>query len=285
MTRNIILATVIWAAVISAGYVALVQIWHPVLNKAPTISLTNRLFVENYVYGKPAPTVLAGSSLTQRLPVDMLGPQFSNLALSGGNGLTGLAIVVKSPTPPKRVLVEINTIAAGIDGALLTSTFDEPAFTARRFVVALRKSYQPLSLFYGLVRGRAGGQEINAAPALNATQKRSIVEASARGMRIRLDEDSLRENVQALAALVAEAWKRGIAIALYEMPIEPELQNLPRPRQVRDAARAVFPPSSMCWLEIRLPGGAHTYDGEHLSPPDAIAAAQIIRANPPCENR
>lgn len=282
MARNLIVTTLACAAAIAVGYAALVHVWHPALTKAPTTELINRLFVENYVYGLAGPDVLVGSSLTQRLPSAALGPNFNNLALSGGSALTGLAIVVKSPGAPRRVLVEINKIDLGLDDRLLRDTFDEPAFTARRFIIALRKGYQPLSLLYGLLRGRAGGQDTNAEPALNAAQRHDVMAASARSLQTKLDEKTMQENVRRLVAMAAEARQRGITLALYEMPIEPALQNLPRPRQIRDAVRAALPPGSACWIAIRLPGGAHTYDGQHLSSSDATAAAEYLRANPAC---
>lgn len=67
--------------------------------------------------------------------------------------MTGLAIVASSPDTPKRVYIEINQIVLGADENLLRNLFREPLFSLRKKIVALRETYRPSNLLYGLVRG------------------------------------------------------------------------------------------------------------------------------------
>ena len=280
--NNIILRTLIAAAVITASYAGLVQLYHPQFDKAPSTALTNQLYVENYVCGIPAPTVLAGSSLTQRLPGDVLGAGFQSLALSGGGALTGVSIAVKSANTPRRILIEINKIDRGLDDGLIDQTFAEPLYTLRCHVAVLRAAGRPMTYFYGLLRGRTGGQTVDTAPALNAGQIRDVTADTAHNDSVLLPRDILANDVKKLVALVTAARARGIEPVLYEMPVEPNLTFYPRPAQIRAAVLLALPPSQICWLDMRLPGGAHTFDGEHLEAADSIALAKMLRAGPPC---
>src|ERR1700712_959734 len=91
-------------------YVAIIQIAHPTMTRAPTQFLNNRLFIESYIYGPNTQTVLAGSSLTRRLPQGVIGPGTANISISAGNALTDLEIVANAAGSPNRVFFEINKI-------------------------------------------------------------------------------------------------------------------------------------------------------------------------------
>lgn len=276
MIRN----TLICALGLMIVYSAVLQVFHPHFGKAPSGNLTNRLFVENYVYGDPAPNLIVGSSMSQRIPDSALGADFTNLALSGGNALTGLFIAVRSPATPRRVFIEINKVSDPPDQTLLHQTFDEPAFTARRHVVALRKSYQPLSMLYGLMRGsnREAPQ-----PDLNDAQRTGMIVSTGVKLSVRIPDAALAARIAQLRALVEEARRRGISPIFYEMPIEPSLSQNIQPLQTRNAVRNAFPRA--CWLNIALPGGAHTNDGVHLQMRDAAAVGAIFRSLPGCAGR
>lgn len=279
---TIIVKTLGAAAVIGLAYATLVQVYHPKFIKAPSADLTNRIFVENYVYGARTPTVLVGSSLTQRLPLDVLGPRLQSLAMSGDGALTGLAIAVKSPTAPSRILIEINKIDRGLNQDVVDQTFVQPLFTLRRHLRVLRTSARPMTYLYGLLRGRTGGQSAEAAPTLNNAQMRDLKRDTFSRAAILLPPQKLADNISALTKLVAAAQRRNIAVALYEMPIDSSHEDDARPAQIREAVRRALPPSRVCWLNIVLPGEAHTFDGEHLEAADSVAVAEQLRLGPPC---
>jgi hypothetical protein len=272
--------TLLCALLLMLAYAGLLQAWRPRLTLAPSTALTNRLFVENYAYGKPAPNVLVGSSMSQRISSASLGPAFTNLALSGGSALTGLAILADSPAQPRRVFIEINRSADGADEKLLHATFDEPGFTARRHIAALRKSYQPLSLVYGLLRGRNREQQESD---LNAAQRRGLIATTRAQLAVPVPAGMLAARMEELKTLVAKVRARGIEPVFYEMPIEPGLEDSVQMRQVRNAVHAAFP--AACWLTLDPPGGAHTNDGLHLQLKDAAAVGAILRALPGCAGR
>lgn len=276
MIRN----TLICAAGLMIVYAAALQVFHPLFGKAPSANLTNRLFVENYLYGASAANLIVGSSLSQRIPDSALGPDFTNLALSGGNALTGLSIMVHSPALPRRVFIEINKVSDAPDQVLLHQTLDEPAFTARRYIVALRKSYQPLSVLYGLARGsnREAPQ-----PDLSDAQRAGLIASMEEKLSVRIPDTALAARIAQLRVLVEEAHRRGISPIFFEMPIEPSLSQNVQPQQIRIAVRNAFPRE--CWLDVALPGGAHTNDGVHLQMHDAAAAGAILKSFPGCAGR
>lgn len=284
MTRDqrLIFPTITWAAGLLLAYAGLIQATHPAITSAPTIGLGNRMFIERYVYGRPATNVLVGSSLTARLPAGTLGPQFTNLALSGEGPLTGLAVVARSPATPRHVYIEINQLSLGSDRQLLDDTFDEPGFTLRRHVMALRKTYQPATLLYALARGHKDMDASGDRP-MTATQRADVVAGNRKGLLTPLPQAELARVVAELRRNIDLLRARGVAPVFLEMPIEPGFAELPRPRQVRAAVQAAFSPASNCWIALPL-HDARTIDGLHLDNASATAAAALLRAKPHCLN-
>ncbi len=272
--------TLVSALILMAAYAIAIQILHPVFGKAPSVALTNRLVVENYVYGAPARNVMVGSSLSQRLPNTGLGEDFTNLAISGGNALTGLAIAVRSPGIPGRVFIEINRLSDAADEMLLHQTFDQPALTLRRHIVALRKSYQPLSVLYGVMRG---SEREAPEPDLSESQRAGLIADMAAKLKLPIPADALARRMAELRDLVAQAELRGIKPVFFEMPIEPALSQNPQPVQIRAAVHAAFPKA--CWLDVTVPGGVRTNDGIHLRMADATQAARSFRDFSGCAAR
>ncbi|HEU0162953.1 MAG TPA: hypothetical protein VFQ69_11155 [Rhizomicrobium sp.] len=264
--------TLLWALAAATLYAAVIQIFQPTFHKAPSAALTNRLFVENYVYGTPAPNIIAGSSMSQRMPAGALGPGFTNLALSGGNALTGLAIAIRSPATPRHIFIEINRLSDAADDTLLRQTFDEPAFSLRRYIFALRKSYQPLSVLYGVLRG---SEREAPEPDLTESQRAGLIADTAAKLQRPIPNDALARHMDELRALITQAEERGIRPVFFEMPIEPVLSQSAQLVQLRAAVRTASPRA--CHLNIMIPGGAHTNDGIHLQIRDAREAAHAFR--------
>jgi hypothetical protein len=269
----------LWCAtLILVLYGLAVQLAQPVIYRAPSQYLNNRMFIERYLYGAPARTVLTGSSLVRRIPQDALAPGMANIGLSAGNAATGLAIVLGSRERPGRVLFEINKIDLGLDRRMVDGVFGWPLHDLRKHVLALRLTYQPMSVFMNLLRGRREEAEVRVSP---ETLRRGV--ARNRGFSsIAMPPDLLAERIAQIRVMAEQARGRNMQVVFYEMPIAPELQNLTRPSQIRAAMRAAFPPSRWCWLDLSLPRGARTLDGLHLVEPDARAIAAQLGAEPGC---
>ena len=282
INHRLILYSVAWCSLFLAAYAAVIQLTLPDITASPTTSLANRLFVERYVYGHPAANVLVGSSLTRRLPMAVLGPDFTNLALDGEGVLTGLAIAAASPSTPKRVYMEINQIGMGSDASLLHATFSEPMFTLRRNVAALRKTYQAGNVFYALMRGHGDKPDTPGSRTMTADQRQDVIAANSRSLQTQWSDKKLGSALNDTRKMVDLFKQRGIEPVFYEMPIEPELRGFPQPLQVREAFRKKFPATKYCWITV-LPQRTETLDGLHLADAGAAEAAEIFRKNPPCE--
>lgn len=281
MVNRLVFQTLAWAAALLGGYALVLQIVKPNIATASTSSLSNRVFVERYVYGHPAPNVLVGSSLTRRLPASALGPDFTNLALDGQSALTGMAIVASAPTAPKRIYIEINQIALGADAALLHSVFHEPLFSLRKNIVALRAAYRPSNILYGLVRGNKP-VDASGSRTMTPRQRDAVLVETGRLLHQPLAPARLRAMVQAVKDNIARLDRRGIQPVFFELPIEREFRDLPLPAQIRATMRAAFPVTRRCWIVLNLPK-AETLDGLHLADADAGTAAAIFRHTPACE--
>ena len=100
------------AAAVFVIYGAIVQFWAPDFDLGITQDATNRIAAERYVDEDSSPNmVIVGSSLSYRMPSDVLGPGFFNLSLSGKDSLTGIEIVERARPNPHLLLVETNLLA------------------------------------------------------------------------------------------------------------------------------------------------------------------------------
>lgn len=268
------------AAILLLGYAGLIQIWQPVLQTAPTVATVNRLFIERYIYGPGAPVVITGSSLSQRMSQAALGPGVANLALSGEGALTGLALAVAHPAAPQRVYIEINQLILGADNPLLSSVLSEPMFSWRRHVAVLRKGYQPATLLYALVRGNKT-HDMSMDQPMTKEQHRGLIAANRFGLSRQIPERQFNAALRQLRADVSALRRRGTQPVFFEMPIDPELRNLPVIATTRAMVLQTFPPSSNCWVRLALKHG-ETVDGIHLRSAGATEAAQLLR-KAPCE--
>lgn len=280
MNRRLIPATLAAAALLALLYALAIQLARPDILSAPTVGLYNRVFLERYVYGEQSPIVMVGSSLTARLPAADLGPGIVNLALNGQSAMTGLAVVAKSPQTPQRVLIEINQIGLGSDAQVLAQTFDEPLFTLRRHVLALRKSYQPVTVFYGLLRGRQA-QDNGAERPMTPAQHAELVKASAQALSTAMPKHRLDDQITEMRGYLETLRARGITPVFYEMPIDGPLRALPLPTQVRQAMQAAFPAPAYCWITPNMQE-PRTVDGLHLALADAALAARRLRESAAC---
>lgn len=263
--------TVVTALLVVSAYEVFLRLANPQVEIGQDQFSTNRIRLENYVdRGHQAAAVVLGSSLTARIPDDAWPTGWQVLSQAGGNALVGLDVVEGGQARPKAVLIEINTLDTAYDKGEASAAVGWGGRTARRLLWFTRTANRPANLLIWSVRPRSGSG--NERPGTGfSVQLARHQENYAKGA-----EPKLMENLR-LAKLKVESLRRaGVAVAFFEMPVDPSLANLARARQVRRAVAATFPPGSYCWRAAIGAGGARTMDGIHLVPQDGRTAAAVI---------
>ncbi|HWB48915.1 MAG TPA: hypothetical protein VG651_07375 [Stellaceae bacterium] len=261
------------AAIGAVGlYAGLIALWSPAVRSGQDQESDIAIAVEHFLYDAPAETAIVGSSQAQRIPHSALGAKVANLALSGQTPLAGLGIIARSGRVPRRIYVETNNIGHPADAALVDAVFAEPGYTLKRYVKALRTTYQPANIAVSLLRRLARGRDETYYP---RSDDRELHAALIAYQRDRLgtppDPAVLAANIAATQRLAALLTAQGAELVFFEMPIDPALEEAPAVVASRQAILAAFPPGETCWNDPAVPAGLPSSDGIHLDSETAAA--------------
>jgi hypothetical protein len=235
---------------------------------------TNVVRLENYVdHADARGTVIVGSSLAARLPLDTLPPHWTNLSLAGDSALTGLEVIAASQDAPQRVLVEINFLDRGSATSTVKDVVGWPQPLLRRLFWSYRTAYRPMNLVVAgvswLVKQRRHAPRQEAPPpdfhGLLAMQQKDFAKQPGAALVPDLAE---------LRSLVAKLKRNGTQVAFFEMPMDRSLMNTPREIALRQAISKQF--AGFCFFSLDRGQGWQTGDGLHLLRQDAVKAADAL---------
>jgi hypothetical protein len=236
--------------------------------------------VQNFLATNPR-TVLVGSSLTFRLPAALLEPEVANIGLMGGSSLTGLATVADSGMRPALVLIETNLLERPLDRAAVQAQLRFPERFLRRHLRVFRTGYDPANLLWRGLTVLTHQTETEAV--LTPEAARAFYQEQQKFKAQPPEAAAFARNLDETAALVDRLQARGVHVGFFEMPIDPGLVNSPADTMMRRAVTRRFPRARYCWLDLSIPGGAHTVDGVHLTAGDsALVTRQILAQQQRC---
>jgi len=271
-------APLLWCAAFVAAYALLLAVYRPRVEVAPSQWAMNRIKAERYVFAERAPAlVIAGSSLSFRLPEYELGPDIGNLAFGGVGPRTGLEVIRRAGHKPHTVLVEVNYALGSVDEELVGAIFMPVLRELRVAAPVFRYEYQPVNVAFHMMRvaTRRTGQR----------DERASVEVFEKLLVLHRKELDTLPEPQVLASMlagleeaIAALEAQGVRAAFLVMPVDPSLADLAVPRAVRARLAARFPPSRHQWIEPKGARPFTTGDGLHLVPEDAARVARQIRA-------
>lgn len=258
-------------------YLVLISLFQPTVTIGPTQWSTNRIRAEHFIYLKDMPdTVIVGSSLSARLQDLYLGPGIYRLAFSGGSSLTGLAILSKLKTRPKRIVIEANYLYKPLDDQFMDELFPPVLSAVRKYVPGLRFEYQPVNV---VVSFAARLLEKSEAQKMAKLANPEIREGT---LRINIDhqnefpeEPDLEKNLVLAKQYVAAFEDTGSTIIFLQMPVHEELAATRSAKTLFSRMRESFPESKYRWLIFD--NRYETTDGLHLIYKDAVEVAGIIR--------
>jgi hypothetical protein len=270
-----ILPIFVSAALALTAYVTLVQFAPFKVDNGQNQHDTNLLRVEDYLLKPDRDTVLAGSSLTFRLPLSLLGDGIANIAITAESPVTDLALVALSDSKPKLVLVEINQLSLDANMSMVESELRFPNWQLRKNLRAFRSGYDPANLSGRALQALFKKGDADLVPPPDAIRK--LIAERREIMRIPPDREKLRRNLTQVASLVKMLQDRGTRVGFYEMPIDASLTDLPAQAVLRREVLLKFPPDRFCWLALGVRGGIRTIDGIHAATEDAASIAKKVR--------
>jgi hypothetical protein len=263
-----VLRNIATAAIVALGfYAAVIALWSPDIHSGQDQESDVAIAVERFLYDGPVPdAAIVGSSQAARIPMSALGAGVANLALAGESPLAGLEIIARSGRIPRRLYIEMNNIGHAPGAAFIEAIFAEPLYTLKRFVKALRTTYQPANVVISLLRRAARGRDEVYYPKVADEPLHNTLLAHRQGLLAEAPDAALLERNLAEVKRFAAKFATGATdLVFFEMPIDPALEQSPAVVAVRRAAYAAFPPGAACWNDDKAPPGLTATDGIHLA--------------------
>ncbi|MCC6484980.1 MAG: hypothetical protein IT209_09060 [Armatimonadetes bacterium] len=273
-------------ALILAAYCAAVSSGLVPASDGITIWQSNTVKAERFLFHNASESriLVVGSSLANNIRAEWIGPDVTNLAMSGGSSQTGLLIALRASTRPETVLVEVNeTLARSTDEDLVRALFGGWG-TLRRRVPALREEYNPVSVLVSLVKHRIRREQPPSPSerdvALISPVRRTVIQQVLKQQALGLseaDRKSILSGAKRLRAEIATFQSRGVRVVLFDIPGERSVRESLRQRQIAALLKDAFPASEYSWLPEPPERNWVTSDGGHLVRPDALAFGHYLR--------
>ncbi|MEN7547577.1 hypothetical protein AAG747_06650 [Rapidithrix thailandica] len=235
--------------------------WHQNLMKA-----------QEFIYrDTPVKRVILGSSLSALLIMDSL-PDTKNLAFSGQSIFDGLEILTQMERPPKEVYIETNMVMRGKNKYFAEALSSPFPFPIKKHLPSLQEKNQPLAVLGGVVTWQCTYKIIHLFKTQTTqplTQQQVALKEATLSYFISQNSqlpkpEQITRVFTTLKRLVRELEAKGITISFFEMPVHPELCDLPCPNAIREAFSAYFPPSEYAYIPLPDCQEYTTSDGYHL---------------------
>lgn len=255
----------------------------------------NYLRAQNYIYAPHGATaVIVGSSMSQELNDQILGPHYYNLSLSGGSLYTGLEIICRSNQLPKIVLIETNVPGRDADEELLHDLSTPWLLGLRRHSAIFREEGRPSNFVAGIAEAcvRKSSQwasrfftgsnwtDVSSAPAerLPPALLSRLMLVDREYLDVVPSAELVAKETTKLARYVDVLTRKGCKCEFFEMPMDSSLSDLSTPTVWRQALHRQFPNEKNRWLSFAHDHNYQTKDGVHLVRTEADRLTQAIIA-------
>lgn len=262
-----------WAAVLSVGWIVLIQAWAPSITQPQNQFAGNVAEAEQFIYGSgPLPALVVGSSMVESVDT-LTGGKLRVLGMNGMSAREGLQVLLRSGRLPEKIAIELNGLTAPPNDAFLERLFNPLMMPLRRRILALRTEYQPASVIMSLAKGVFGRGESRKTAKIHVGSVTDIRIAQLRELYQRPpDMDRLKANLVSVRDSVAGLEARGVSVIYFEYPVPHGLAKTPF-HQARRAANVEILGDKAA-EPIRFDEEAFlTTDGIHLVPEGQQAVA------------
>ena len=232
----------------------------------------NIIKAERYLYAaKPYRCVMTGSSLSDKMLVDSL-PGMYSLSLPGLHPLDGIHVIESGKYLPDTVFIETNFFFGPEDKSFTGHFNSKFRNTLKRELPALLESNQPVGIaryFISSLFHKEKKAESERVIKNEISIPQSVFSRLLRGKQEAyqvIDSAAVDSGLSVLSGAVESLTSRGCKVCFFEMPISPELEELPMPVYIRQSIEKRFGKMANTGF-IRLPA-SHDYktlDGIHLN--------------------
>ena len=263
-----------------SGYALLVYFAPPAHRTYQNQGDMNAAKAQQMLFGPERDIVVVGSSLAARLDAALENTCIYNLSFAGGSPLQGLTLIRKAGKKPRIVLIEINELLGRTYGEKYFDAANIPlAHISRLFWVENKPVNFAISQFVSLA-GLKGQQ-----------RKTEKVDPNKIAIGIKLSTELLSKTVTpekvqnsllTFTEIVSQFENEGVNIYFFEMPIDPALRDLVRPRQAREIIKNAF---GERFVEVWTPeeiATVSTSDGKHLLSGEAEKLSKKLIEKYPC---
>jgi hypothetical protein len=249
----------------------------------------NIIKAQKYIYDENGlhSNVIVGSSLSCRLIMDSI-PQTYNLSFGGQSLFDGLNILTHSEKLPENVFIEINFVIRPEDKSF-TSSLNSVLFYPKKYLLSMRDNKQPIGVIGKLISYRIIGRIISHTKAfLNLADENEHNDDDIFPKMLQLQKDNysiipsesfLKESFENLKEYIVKLEKKNIKVIFFEMPVNYQLNNLPRANLIRKTFYEYFPKSSYKYISIPEFEKFVTSDGVHLSGDEAKIYTMYLKRN------
>ena len=251
----------------------------------------NYLRAQQFVHDSPVSVnVVVGSSMSNELNPEILGPGFVKLTFPAGGSFTGLDIIHQTGKQPPVLFIETNTLMRDTDKNLADDATSPWRRKLRDASPVFKEEGRPSNyqvgflnawvgrICHGVTKVLNGGKK--AEPVAEQPMDASVMENVMKANREHLGKPPLESDLAArtkrLGEIVDALTKAGTKCVFFEMPIDPTLMDLAEPVAVRKAMALRFPQDRYTWLPIDLGADYKTSDGIHLVKADADKATRQV---------
>jgi hypothetical protein len=257
----------------------------------------NLLREEDYVSDPRQTTnVIVGSSMSQTLNDQILGPNFTKLTFPGNSVLTALEIILRSGKIPNLVLIETNVCLTEANPELLHDAFDPWSVELRNASPIFTEAGRPANFVGGIMEAcvrrscQIGSSFLSSSDeqTIAATPQKVPEEQVVQLKDVNMAEwditppaEILNHRASEIAKLVDELSRRGSHCILFNMPIDNTLATLAAARSWRRKMHEQFPMQQYDWLSFDESHHYLTSDGVHLIRSEANLVTKAMVAQIP----
>ena len=202
----------------------------------------------------------------------MLNESYGNLSFAGSGAATGLELVLKNPSKPKIILIEINVIRER-DEQMIRDLFSPFLFYLKKYFPFLRQKYQPATVL--------ANSFLKEDKSLSSNVDESVFKIGfdnqKKGQENIPDTSYIDKQIVEISSLIRSAEKDHVKVIFYEMPVHPDLATSRSSVFIREKMLTAFPPNEYDWLPHPEDSKYQTTDGVHLTGASAIVFAQWLQ--------
>ncbi len=259
-------------------YSGLIQLFHENITRTgQTTGHRNTVKAEDYLYeaAEHCDTLIVGSSMSERLIADSIGTTCYNLAFAGLSSQTGLELIRRSGHWPRLIYIETNTLLDSVKANKLSTLSEAPTWQfVRQHLAFMRQKYQPVGVFKAVLRDwQYGKQEyipFETAMTVDSVALEKAILPQLHDWQTPVPDAELQEKLQVVIQILNTFRQHGTKVVLFEMPIDPRLQQSTRARSVQIALTKTCEANNYPFVTPAQADHYQTTDGIHLTVPESI---------------